>query len=281
MNKVLNGREIAQSVNLSVKHSIESRNLKLKLAVIRVGEDKASDIYIRNKKKKCEEVGIGFIEHRFYETAETKHILTLLKSLNHNEEITGIMVQLPLPKHINQEEIFSAIDPNKDVDGFNPINRGKLTIGEDTLIPCTPKGVLYMLDYSLIGVEGKSVTIIGRSNIVGKPLAQLLTNNNATVTLCHSKTVNLKDKIKQADIVISAIGRPKIIGPESIKKGAVIIDVGINRLYNNKIVGDIDYERCYKKSSYITPVPGGVGPMTVAMLMMNTLKAYELQNRTK
>lgn len=279
---IIDGKNIAKKVKGDVKREVSE--LKLQginpgLAVILVGENPASKIYVGNKQKACEDVGIYSKEYFLPENISQEELINLIKKLNKDETIHGILTQLPLPPHINEFAISSAICENKDVDVFNPINVGKMVLGKNRLVPCTPAGIMELLNSTGISVEGKSCAVIGRSNIVGKPTAHLLTQKNATVTLCHSKTKNLKDICKNSDIIICAIGKPRFITSDMIKKGAVVIDVGINRDDSGKVCGDVDFELVSKVAKYITPVPGGVGPMTIAMLMKNTVTATKIQNK--
>ena len=244
------------------------------LATVLVGEDPASAVYVRNKNKICAEIGFqSFWQNLPAETTEAK-LLDLIKELNENDEVNGILVQLPLPDHIDEEKVLLSIDPEKDVDGFHPINVGRLAIGNALLTPCTPTGIIALLDYYGIEIAGKHAVVLGRSNIVGKPVANLLLQRHATVTICHSKTTNLKEVTIQADILIEAVGRPHFVGSKMVKEGAVVIDVGINRV-DGKLIGDVEFDPVAEKAAYITPVPGGVGPMTIALLMENTLKAFK------
>ena len=238
-----------------------------------VGDDPASRVYVNNKKKACAECGIYSEEYALPAETSEKELLELIDELNGRANISGILVQLPLPEHINEENIINAIDPKKDVDAFHPVNVGKIMVGNYDFVPCTPAGVMELIKESGIDVCGKECVIVGRSNIVGKPQAMLLLHQNGTVTICHSKTKNLAEKTRQADILVAAVGRPNFITGDMIKPGAVVIDVGINRLENKKLVGDVDFEAAEKIAGAITPVPGGVGPMTIAMLMKNTIKA--------
>ena len=273
---VIDGKGLAKKIRLELKQEVDklkNNGIIPKLAVIMVGDNKASEVYVRNKSKACNELGIEFEEFLKGENTTQKELLDLIDILNERKDVHGILLQSPIPKHLNIREAFNRIDYKKDVDGFNPINIGKLVIGEDCFISCTPYGIIKMLDEYNINIEGKHAVVIGRSNIVGKPVAQCLLNQHATITICHSKTKNLSNVVKQADIVIAAIGRPKFITADMIKDGAVVIDVGINRDENGKLVGDVDFENAKEKASYITPVPGGVGPMTIAMLMNNVIKA--------
>ena len=273
---IINGKELAAKIRLNLKEEVErlkEQNIFPKLAVIMVGNDKASEVYVRNKSKACNEIGIEFEEFLLPEETKREELLNLIQTLNERVDVHGILLQSPIPKHLDIREAFNTIDYRKDVDGFHPINVGKLAIGENSFVSCTPAGVMRMLKEYNIDVEGKRAVVIGRSNIVGKPLIQLLLNANATVTTCHSKTQNIAELTKQADILVAALGKPKFVGKEMVKEGAVVIDVGINRTEEGKIVGDVDFENVEPLTSYITPVPGGVGPMTIAMLMENVVKA--------
>ena len=244
------------------------------LATVLVGEDPASAVYVRNKNKICHEIGFqSFGQNLSAETTE-EELLDIIKKLNSNDEVNGILVQLPLPDHIDSEKILLSIDPEKDVDGFHPINVGKLAIGNALLTPCTPTGIIALLDYYKIEIPGKHAVVLGRSNIVGKPVAHLLLQRHATVTICHSKTKNLQQVNRQADILIAAVGRPHFVNSDMVKEGTVVIDVGINRV-DGKLTGDVDFDQVAEKAGLITPVPGGVGPMTIALLMENTLKAFK------
>ena len=277
--ELINGKELAKKIRGELKEEVESLHQKEiypKLAVIIVGDDKASSVYVRNKSKACNEIGIEFEEFFKDESISQDELISLIKELNDRKDIHGILLQSPIPDHLNIREAFNTIDPKKDVDGFNPVNVGRLSIGEDCFISCTPYGVMKMLEEYDIPVEGKRAVVIGRSNIVGKPLVQCLLKKNATVTVCHSKTQNLGEITKEADILIAALGKPKFVTEDMVKDGAVVIDVGINRNEEGKLVGDVDFENVSKKASYITPVPGGVGPMTIAMLMNNVVKAAKL-----
>ena len=276
MAMVINGKELAQKVRLGLKDEVENlktKGIKPKLAVIMVGNDKASEVYVRNKSKACNEIGIEFEEFLMPEETTREELLNLIKNLNERKDVNGILLQSPIPKHLDIREAFNTIDYRKDVDGFHPINVGKLEIGEESFVSCTPAGVMKMLEEYGINPEGKRAVVIGRSNIVGKPLSQLLLNANATVTICHSRTQNIKEIAKEADILVAALGKPKFVTADMVKQGAVVIDVGINRNEEGKLIGDVDYENVEPIASYITPVPGGVGPMTIAMLMCNVVKA--------
>lgn len=279
---IIDGKKLARKTREKLK--IECDNLKKegilpKLAVIMVGDDKASQIYVKNKSKACQEIGIKFEEYFLGNDIKQEELIELIQKLNLDKSINGILLQSPIPKSLDINEAFRIILPEKDVDGFNPINVGKLCLNQETFVSCTPYGIMKMFEEYDIDLTGKNVTILGRSNIVGKPLIQCCLNKNATVTVCHSKTKDLKEHTKNADIVISAIGKAKFVTADMIKDGAVVIDVGINRDESGKIVGDVDFEKVSSKASYITPVPGGVGPMTIAMLMNNVIKATKLQNR--
>ncbi len=280
MAEILNGKELAKKIRSNLK--IEVEELKKqgkypKLAVIMVGNNQASSIYVRNKSKACNELGIDFEEYLLPEETTMQELLSLITKLNEKKEVKGILLQSPIPAHLDIQKAFEKISPKKDVDGFHPISVGQACIGQDTFIPCTPLGIVKLLEEYQIPVEGKNVVILGRSNIVGKPLMQCMLKKNATVTICHSKTRNIKEMTRQADILIAAIGKPKFITEDMVKENAVVIDVGMNRLENGKLCGDIDFEGVEKKASYITPVPGGVGPMTIAMLMQNVVKATKME----
>lgn len=278
MYTIIDGKKLAQKIRLELKTEAEKFKTRPKLAVILVGNDPASKIYVRNKNKACEEVGINYEEHVLEETTKMEDLLQLIDRLNSDDSINGILLQAPLPKHLEINRAFEEISPIKDVDGFNPINVGKLLIGEDAFISCTPYGIIKMLEEYNIPIQGKNAVVVGRSNIVGKPLAQCLLNKNATVIICHSKTENLSNYTKNADILISAVGKANLITADMVKEGATVIDVGMNRNDNGKLCGDVDFENVKEIASYITPVPGGVGPMTITMLMNNVIKAYKMQN---
>ena len=276
--KILDGK----AVSLKVKESVKVRADELKkfgveptLAVVLVGEDKASQTYVRAKEKACNEYGIKSVAHRLSENTTQNELLALINVLNLDDSIHGILVQLPLPKHIDTNVVLAAIDPRKDVDGFHAVNVGKLVSGLDGFVPCTPLGVMEILKEYGIDVAGLNSVVIGRSNIVGKPMANLLLNASATVTVTHSKTKNLKEICKNADLIVAAIGKPFFLKADMVKDGAVVVDVGINRLDDGRLVGDVDFENVAPKCSYITPVPGGVGPMTIAMLLNNTILAAQ------
>ncbi len=277
MAKIIDGKAIAAQI----RQEISAEVVKIKeetgkvpgLAVIIVGQDPASQVYVRNKKKDCDETGINSIVYALPEQTTEEELLALVHKLNNDDDVHGIIVQLPLPKHLNSDLIINNIDVSKDVDAFHPYNVGKIMIGDYELLPCTPAGVMALLERSNIDVAGKNCVVVGRSNIVGKPQAMMLLHKNGTVTICHSKTKNLADVCRSADILVVAIGRAKFITGDMIKEGAVVIDVGMCRDENGKLCGDVDYESAEKKASYITPVPGGVGPMTRVMLLQNTLSS--------
>lgn len=282
MATIIDGKNIAKKIreNLRIEcDELKEKGIMPKLAVIMVGNNPASKVYVKNKSKACEDVGIEYNEYLLGEDTTQEELINLIKELNNNKEIHGILLQSPIPKHLNINEAFKAITYAKDVDGFTPSSVGKLCIGEDTFISCTPFGVMKMFEEYNIDLTGKDVVVLGRSNIVGKPLIQCCLQKNATVTVCHSKTKNLKEHTKRADVVIAAIGQSKFVTEDMVKEGAVIIDVGINRSEDGKLTGDVDFENVEKKASYITPVPGGVGPMTIAMLMNNVIKAAKEQNK--
>lgn len=282
--RVLNGKELATKIKGELKQTVEDikkKNIYPGLAVVIVGNDPASRVYVNSKKKACEEIGIESFEYALDESIDEAELIDLIKRLNEDNKVSGILVQLPLPKHINEEKIILAIDSTKDVDAFHPENVGRLITGNPQFLPCTPAGVMELIHESGIEIAGKECVIVGRSNIVGKPQSMLLLAEHGTVTICHSKTKNLEEVIKRADILVAAVGRPEMIKGSSIKPGAVVIDVGINRLENKKLVGDVEYESCSEVASAITPVPGGVGPMTIAMLMKNTVRAAIAQTERK
>jgi len=280
MAQIIDGKELAKNIREELKDEvIELKNADInpKLAVIMVGDDKASKVYVKNKSKACEDVGIEYEEYLLPAETRMEELLELIEKLNNDETVHGILVQSPLPQGLDANVAFRTISPKKDVDGFNPINVGKLSLNQDCFVSCTPFGVIKMLEAYNIQIEGVHAVVIGRSNIVGKPLVQCLLNKNATVTVCHSRTKNLKEMTKQADILIAAIGKPKFVTEDMVKENAVVIDVGINRMDDGKLVGDTDFENIKEKASHITPVPGGVGPMTIAMLMHNVVKAAKQQ----
>ena len=280
MSQIIDGKELAKNIRLKLKDEVtelKNADIKPKLAVIMVGDDKASKVYVRNKSNACEDLGIEYEEHILPASTKLEELLELIEKLNNDEAIHGILVQSPLPEGLDSNVAFRTISPKKDVDGFNPINVGKLSLNQDCFVSCTPFGIIKMLEAYSIPIEGTHAVIIGRSNIVGKPLAKCLLNKNATVTVCHSKTKNLKEITSKADILVAAIGKPKFVTEDMVKEGATVIDVGINRMDDGKLLGDTDFENIKDKVSYITPVPGGVGPMTIAMLMHNVVKAAKQQ----
>lgn len=277
MYKLLDGKEVSNYIKKEVKREITKLNIKPSLAVIVVGDNPASAVYVRNKEKACAQVGIESIIYRLpTDTAEVP-LLSLINLLNNDPSVDGILVQLPLPDHIDANTVLQAIDPKKDVDGFTAVNTGRLWLGDYVLTPCTAMGIIELLDYYGIDIEGKNCVVVGRSNIVGKPVAALLLERNATVTMCHSKTKNLSEFTKNADILIIAIGRSKFITADMVNDGAVVIDVGINRAEDGKLYGDVDFETVSEKTAAITPVPGGIGLVTVSMLMKNTLLAAKTE----
>lgn len=280
MSRLIDGKVISAAVKERVKNEVSQLNEKgitVGLAVIIVGEDPASKIYVANKKKACEALGIISEEYALPESTTEKELLALIDTLNAKKSINGILCQLPLPRHLDEKRIINAISPEKDVDAFHPVNVGRIMIGDYDFVPCTPAGIMEMLAYENIETEGKRCVVIGRSNIVGKPMAMLLLHKNGTVTICHSRTRNLKEICLGADILVAAVGKAKFVTADMVKEGAVVIDVGMNR-ENGRLCGDVDFEAVKDKASAITPVPGGVGPMTIAMLMQNTLTAAKRQN---
>ena len=284
MGKIIDGKAVSAQVKERIRQEaaeLKKQGIEVGLAVVIVGEDPASKVYVRNKKKACEEVGFNSYEYALPEETTEQELLDLVNKLNADEKVNGILVQLPLPKHLDDKVIINNILPEKDVDAFHPVNVGKIMIGDYSFLPCTPAGVMELIASTGTEVAGKECVVIGRSNIVGKPQAMLLLHKNGTVTICHSKTKNLKEVASRADILVAAVGRAKMITKDYIKEGAVVIDVGMNRDENGKLCGDVDFEDCKDKAGYITPVPGGVGPMTIAMLMQNTLTAAKVKNGLK
>lgn len=276
MASLIDGKLISQTIKDELKEKVEKmkeQGITKCLAVIQVGDNPASTVYVRNKKKGCEYIGIDSLSYELPEDTSEDELVKLVKELNANDKVNGILVQLPLPSHINEDVIIKTIDPAKDVDGFHPQSVGALCIGQKGFVSCTPAGIIQLLKRSNIEIAGKECVILGRSNIVGKPMSLLMLRENATVTVAHSKTQNLKEVCKRADILIVAIGKPKFVTDEYVKDGAVVIDVGINRDENNKICGDVDFDLVEPKCKAITPVPGGVGPMTIAMLLNNCIEA--------
>lgn len=281
MSQIIDGKLVSRQVKERVAGEVsqlKEKGVTPGLAVIIVGEDPASQVYVRNKEKACEEV--GFYSEKFALPADTtqEELNALIMELNERKDINGILCQLPLPKHLDDKEVINLIDPIKDVDAFHPVNVGAIMIGDYNFLPCTPAGVMELIHSTGVDVAGKKAVVIGRSNIVGKPMAMLLLHENATVEIAHSKTVDLASVASSADILVAAVGRARFVTPDMVKDGAVVIDVGMNRDENGKLCGDVDYEAVKEKCSYITPVPGGVGPMTIAMLMQNTLTAAKIQN---
>lgn len=279
--KLIDGKIISASVKKRVKAEVallKEQGITTGLAVIIVGEDPASKVYVANKKKACEALGIISEEYALPESTTQEELLKLIDELNNKKSINGILCQLPLPKHLDEQAVINAILPEKDVDAFHPQNVGKIMLGDYDFVPCTPAGIMEMLTYENIDISGKTCVVIGRSNIVGKPMGMLLLHKNGTVTICHSRTKDLASVCKEADILVAAVGRPNFVTADMVKEGAVVIDVGINRV-DGKLVGDVDFENVKDKCSAITPVPGGVGPMTIAMLMQNTLTAAKKQNK--
>lgn len=278
----IDGKKISAELRTAIKKQtdirIERGLSKPGLAVILVGENPASEVYVRNKCNACEEVGFYSLSKTFPYGVTEEELLNLIDDLNHNSTINGILVQLPLPEHINEEKIIEAIDPLKDVDGFHPYNIGRLALRMPVLRSCTPKGIMTLLKSTGVALEGKEAVVIGASNIVGRPVSLELLMARCTVTTCHSRTINLEEHVKRADIVIAAVGIPGFVKGEWLKQGAIVIDVGINRLESGQLIGDVDYAEATKNASWITPVPGGVGPMTIASLLENTLQAAELQS---
>ncbi|MCI5602260.1 MAG: bifunctional methylenetetrahydrofolate dehydrogenase/methenyltetrahydrofolate cyclohydrolase FolD [Lachnospiraceae bacterium] len=280
MAQIIDGKKISKELKDELKEKVakyKEEGVEITLAVIQVGNDKASSVYVGNKKKACEYIGINSLSYELEESTTEEELLNLITELNNRKDVNGILVQLPLPKHIDEDKVIETIDAKKDVDGFHPMSVGALSIGKKGFISCTPYGIIELLKRSNIDIDGKECVVIGRSNIVGKPMSMLLLRENATVTVAHSHTKNLKEVAKRADILVVAIGKPQFINSEYVKEGAVVIDVGIHRDENNKLCGDVDYEDVFPHASAITPVPGGVGPMTIAMLMKNCVNAVEIQ----
>lgn len=281
MAKIIDGKAVSAKVKEQVRCEAEvlkQKGIEIGLAVIIVGDNPASRVYVNNKKKACAEVGFTSYEYALPEETTEAELLELVEKLNNDDRVNGILVQLPLPKQINENAVINAIRPDKDVDAFHPENVGHIMIGDFSFLPCTPAGVMELIAETGVDVCGKNCVVIGRSNIVGKPMAMLLLHKNGTVTICHSRTKNLAEICSKADILVAAVGKAKFVTPDMIKEGAVVIDVGMNRDENGKLCGDVDYAACFDKAGYITPVPGGVGPMTIAMLMRNTLTAAKIKN---
>lgn len=281
MAEIISGKIVSAKVKEDVRKEAEilaEKGIKIGLAVVIVGNNPASRVYVNSKKKACEEVGFSSYEYALPEETTQQELLDLVDVLNNDEKVNGILVQLPLPSHIDENAVINAISPDKDVDAFHPFNVGKIMIGDFAFLPCTPAGVMELIDSTGVDVCGKSCVVIGRSNIVGKPMAMLLLHRSGTVTICHSKTKNLAEICRNADILVAAVGKANFVTGDMIKEGAVVIDVGMNRLENGKLCGDVNFAEAEKKASFITPVPGGVGPMTIAMLMKNTLTAAKAKN---
>lgn len=284
MYKIIDGKEVSSYVKQQVKLQtdiLKQQGITPCLAVIIVEGDPASRVYVNNKKRACEVCGIKSLEYALAGDVSEEELLALIDKLNNDSSVNGILCQLPVPKHIDEKKVIDAISPAKDVDGFSAENVGKIWLGDYSISPCTPMGVIELLDYYKIDVQGKNCVVVGRSNIVGKPMAALLLERNATVTVCHSKTKDLASFTKNADIIVAAVGRAGFITADMVSEGAVVIDVGINRLSDGKLAGDVDFEAVKEKASYITPVPGGCGPMTIAVLMKNTIEATKMKNNIK
>ena len=278
MYKLIDGREMAKQARIQIKKEIENMDIKPKLTVVLVGDDPASHVYVRNKEKFAGLVGMDSEVIRLPEETSEAELLALVEKLNNDKTVSGLLVQFPVPKHISQERVMTSISPEKDVDGLTPVNIGRLTAGSEGLTPCTPTGILRMIKSTGIEISGKNAVVIGRSLLVGKPIAMMLLKENATVTICHSRTKDIAAEVSRADIVVAAVGIPDFIKGDMIKKGAVVIDVGINQV-GEKLIGDVEFETAKENASYITPVPGGVGPMTIAMLLENTLTACKNQHK--
>lgn len=274
---ILDGKLTAATVRKQVAENVKRLNDTVTAALIMVGDNQASQVYVRNKQKACDEVGINVESYLLEENTSQKELLNIIDNCNKDPKINGILVQLPLPSHIEEKTVINAISPEKDIDGLNMVNQGKLMVGEEGLVPATPKGVITLLKSNNIEIAGKNVVIVGRSKLVGKPLAMLMLKENATVTVAHSKTVNLKEVTKRADILVAAVGKAKFITADMVKRDAVVVDVGINR-FDGKLCGDVDYQAVSEVAKFITPVPGGVGPMTIAELLENILKCYKIQH---
>ncbi|WP_295215791.1 bifunctional methylenetetrahydrofolate dehydrogenase/methenyltetrahydrofolate cyclohydrolase FolD [Ruminococcus sp.] len=283
MGKIISSKEVSAAIRQKIREDAqtlrENHGIQPGLAVILVGNDPASQIYVRNKQKACEEVGFHAFEYRLSENSTEEQLLDLIGVLNKDNKVHGILVQLPLPDHIDPQTVINTISPDKDVDAFHPFNVGKIMIGDYEFLPCTPAGVMELIDSTGVEISGKNCVVVGRSNIVGKPMAMLLLHRNATVTICHSRTRNLAEICASADILVSAVGKAHFIKADMVKKGAMVIDVGMNHDENGKLCGDVEFAEVEPKTSYITPVPGGVGPMTITMLMKNTLRAAELKQK--
>lgn len=285
MAEIIDGKLVSSVMRESLKSEVATFKVEggktVGLAVILVGNDPASAVYVRNKHRACEQVGIDSYQIELPEFTSEEELLATIDRLNSDDKINGILVQLPLPKHISEKKVIERIDPKKDVDAFHPENVGRIMIGNYTFLPCTPAGIIALLDYYKVNIEGKNCVVIGRSNIVGKPMSLLLTERNGTVTLCHSRTQGLKEICKNADLIVVAIGKAEFLTADMVKEGAVVIDVGINRLADGRLVGDVHFDQVKEVASMITPVPGGVGPMTITMLLYNTLSAAKMQSAGK
>lgn len=279
MAKIIDGKAVSAAVKEQVRDEIARDGIKAGLAVVIVGNDPASRVYVNNKKKACEFCGIASFEYALPEETTMEQLLELIDALNSDEKVNGILVQLPLPKQLDEKEVIARISPEKDVDAFHEQNVGKIMIGNYSFLPCTPSGCMDLIHSTGVEISGKECVVIGRSNIVGKPMAMLLLHENGTVTICHSRTKNLAEVCRRADILVAAVGRPNFVTADMVKEGAVVIDVGINRLDNGKLCGDVKFDEVSEKAGWITPVPGGVGPMTIATLMKNTLTAAKIQQK--
>lgn len=280
MAQIIDGKAISTKVKAEVREeadALKAKGISIGLAVVIVGNNPASRVYVNNKKKACAEVGFESSEYALPEETTQEELLALVDKLNNDDKVNGILVQLPLPSQIDEKAVINAIRPEKDVDAFHPVNVGKIMIGDFAFLPCTPAGVMELIKSTGVDISGKECVVIGRSNIVGKPMAMLLLHKNGTVTICHSKTKNLAEVCRRADILVAAVGRANFVTADMIKEGAVVIDVGMNRLENGKLCGDVNFAECSEKAGYITPVPGGVGPMTIAMLMRNTLTSAKIK----
>lgn len=284
MSKIIDGKEVSSQVKEKIKLEVaelKNKNIEVGLAVVIVGDNSASRVYVNAKKKACELVGMNSYEYALSAETSQQELIELVNKLNHDDKVNGILVQLPLPKHIDENSVIYSITPEKDVDAFHPINVGKIMIGDYSFLPCTPAGVMELIKSTGVEIKGKECVVVGRSNIVGKPMSMLLLHESGTVTICHSKTKDLKECCKRADILVAAVGVPNLIKGDMVKEGAVVIDVGMNRLDDGKLCGDVDFEEVKHIAGFITPVPGGVGPMTIAMLMQNTLTSAKIKNEIK
>ena len=281
MGMLINGKVVSASVKARIKDEVallKEKNIEVGLAVVIVGNNPASRVYVNAKKKACEETGMNSYEYALDENTTQNELVELVEKLNNDDKVNGILVQLPLPKHIDEKIIINAINPDKDVDAFHPVNVGNIMIGDYSFLPCTPAGVMELIKSTGVSISGKECVVVGRSNIVGKPMSMLLLHESGTVTICHSRTKDLAECCRKADILVAAVGAPNLIKGDMVKEGAVVIDVGMNRLENGKLCGDVDFEDVKDKAGFITPVPGGVGPMTIAMLMQNTLTSAKIKS---